>query len=256
MKFEFDPVMSMEEAARQAQGGHADQGIGTYAERRLHSTLKSFFCPDAACHEVKFKGCIADILISRETKPLIIEIQTRQLFKLQRKLIRYGEDADVVIVYPVLADKKTAWVDPTDGRICTKLRQSPKKRTRYSAYRELSSIKKFLNKENICVCLMLLRCEEYRFLDGWSQDRKKGAHRADVVPTDLLEVILLNSPEAYSKLIPEDLPGEFTADLFAKSAKVSVPDARLGLNLLAELGLVCEKGKQGRKKLWTLSASL
>lgn len=105
MQFKFLPEITIEEAVKKALQLKEFNGIGTYGERLLHSVLKMYFCPDEKCHEVNYKGFVADIFIDK-SRPLIIEIQTRQLFKLQRKLEIYGEDADIVIVFLSLRKRK------------------------------------------------------------------------------------------------------------------------------------------------------
>lgn len=248
MQFEFLPEITMEEAVKRALQLKEFNGIGTYGERLLHSALKMYFCPEEKFHEGNYKGFVADIFIDK-SRPLIIEVQTRQLFKLQRKLEIYGDDVDIVIVFPILAEKKTAWIDPVNGNI-TKLRRSPKKRNQYSAFRELYGIKKYLMKENISVCLPLISCEEYRWLDGWSEDRKKGAHRAQVVPLEVLDMVILNDNKDYLRFLPSEFQVNFTAEEYSHMVKVSLPEARCCFNILSEAGVICECGKQGRKKLW------
>lgn len=72
-------------------------GIGTLAEKTVHSVLKSYYSPDTLNHEVKIGGFVADIYTGNE----ILEIQTRNFDKLRRKLTAYLEISPVTIVsYP------------------------------------------------------------------------------------------------------------------------------------------------------------
>ena len=106
----------MSEAVRLAQSADGEESIGVLGEKTLHSALKYYFCMDRSHHEIKFKGYVADILIERENeKPLIVEIQTRQTFRLARKLNAYADSADVIVVLPMLAEKQLMWVEKDKG---------------------------------------------------------------------------------------------------------------------------------------------
>jgi len=43
----------------------------------------------------------------------------------------------------------------------------------------------FLKDPNIRFKFVLVNMEEYRLLNGWSRDKKKGSTRYDRIPTDL-----------------------------------------------------------------------
>ena len=41
--------------------------------------------------------------------------------------------------------------------------------------------------ENLTVKVVFLDMEEYRLLNGWSRDKKRGSHRYDRIPLDFIE---------------------------------------------------------------------
>ena len=64
---------------------------------------------------------------------------------------------------------------------------------------------------------MLIDLEEYRFLNGYSKDRKKGSTRSDRIPTALYACEAIMSISDYQKLIPDMLPETFTVKDYAKA---------------------------------------
>ena len=47
------------------------------------------------------------------------------------------------------------------------------------AFKELYKIRPFLKNENLRFRFALIDMEEYRLLNGWSKDKKKGSERYD-----------------------------------------------------------------------------
>ena len=52
--------------------------------------------------------------------------------------------------------------------------------------------------------------EEYRLLNGWSNDKKKGSSRFDRIPMALVEEVEINCPGDYMQFVPYDLQEQFT----------------------------------------------
>jgi hypothetical protein len=220
-------------------------GIGTLSEKTVHSVLKSYLSPDPINHEIKVGGFVADICTGRE----IIEIQTRQFNKLRRKLHAFLAFAPVTIVYPIPKTKWLRWVNPQTGEISPQ-RKSPKTGTPYFIFPELYKIKDFLTDPNLKLKIVMLNMEEYRFLDGWSQDKKKGSTRCDRIPTELVDEIIITGTEDYRLLIPESLGEEFTSRDFKKASGLSLSNAQTALNVLHYVGAVDRIGKKGNSYLY------
>ena len=120
------------------------------------------------------------------------------------------------------------------------------------AFPELYKIKMFLKDPNIRLKLVFLDIEEYRLLNGWSRDRKKGSSRYDRIPTELVEEIDINCIRDYMQFVPYELEGEFTSKEFAKAAHISVSLAQTVLNILYYVGTVTRTGKRGNQILYTV----
>ncbi len=121
--------------------------IGLLGEKILHAGLKLYFEPNSDFHEVKVSGFVADICNAEG----IIEIQTRSLGKLKRKLEVFLQNVPVTIIYPIAHTKYLCWVDEETGTV-TGRRKSPKTGSAWDLFRELYPLRSFLTHPNFCVC--------------------------------------------------------------------------------------------------------
>lgn len=223
-------------------------GIGTYKEKTLHAVLKRYIEPNDAYQEVSIGSFVADICNEKG----IIEIQTRDFNNLRKKLDFFLHEYIVTIVYPIPATKWLLWVDPETGE-ATKQRKSPKTGNPYLAFRELYKIKPYLTHPNLRLWLMFLDMREYRYLNGWSRDKKKGSSRCERIPIALKDEIHINSPQEYKKLISDTLCDGFSSADFAKAAGISKYAATIALNVLHYVGAVERAGKKGNGYLYNIA---
>ena len=105
----------------------------------------------------------------------ILEIQTRSFDRLREKLDRFLPLCPVTIVYPIPHEKRLIWIDEETGELSSP-RKSPLTGNPYMAFKELYRIRKYLLRDGLHLKLVLLDMEEYRLLNGWSRDKKKGFH--------------------------------------------------------------------------------
>lgn len=221
-------------------------GIGTLMEKTIHSVFKHYYEPNCKYHEVKINNFIADIVKDN----IITEIQTTNFNKLRKKIDSYLPDYKLVIVYPITVTNYIHWIDPDTGQI-SKGRKSPKPASVYDVFTELYKIKFHLNKDNLSFKIPLISSYEYRYLDGYGKDRKKGATKCDKIPSKLLDEISLNSLQDYLHFIPKTLLDvNFTSKDFAKAASISLKLSQLTLNILNYIGLIDKIGKSGRLNLY------
>ena len=153
------------------------QGIGTLSEKTVHAVMKNYYAPDTDMHEIPIENFVADIYTGQE----IIEIQTRAFNKMRRKLDAFLPLYPVTIVYPIPHIKWLSWINEETGETSPK-RKSPKTGNPYMAFIELYKIRPYLSNPNLHLKLALLDMEEYRLLNGWSRDKKKGSERYDRIP--------------------------------------------------------------------------
>ena len=233
-KARFQAACEKANTAELSQGG-----IGTLAERTLHRTLKHYFEPDPSHHEVKIGGFVADIA----GPDGIIEIQTRDLGKLRKKLDCFLAAGSVTVVYPVAAIKRLQWIDIDTGELGS-ARKSPKKGGLHDALPELYKIRSYLTHPNFKLCIVLLELMELRYLNGWSRDKKRGSHRSDRIPHDLLEEVYFKTPDHYRKMLPADLQAPFYAKDFMRATKMSRYQASLGIGTLKAIGAIRVTAKE------------
>ena len=155
-------------------------GIGTLSEKTVHAVLKNYYAPDETQHEIPVEGCVADIFNGKE----IIEIQTRSFDRMRPKLERFLPLYPVTIVYPIPYCKHVFWIDEETGEISGG-RKSPLKGSPYLAFKELYRIKAYLQDPNLTIRLTFLNMEEYKLLNGWSRDKKRGSSRYDRIPVSI-----------------------------------------------------------------------
>jgi len=229
----------------------AKNGIGTLGEKTLHAVLKLYFEPDCSNHEIKVGSFVADIV----TDCNIIEIQTRAFDRLRKKLELFLDTAPVTIVHPIPKTKWLLWIDERTGEI-TKRRKSPKQGKIFDIAAELYKIKPLINHENFRICMVFIDMEEYRYLNGWSKDKKKGSTRCDRIPVNMVDEVCLNSPADYIKFIPDGLPLQFTSKDFKTAAKINLRTAQVTLNILKHVKVIKPVGKQGNSIIYEKTLKL
>lgn len=221
------------------------QGIGTLAEKTVHAVLKNYYAPNEDYHEIPIERYVADIYTGFE----IMEIQTRQMNKMRGKLETFLPLYPVTIIYPIPREKWLIWIEEETGELSAR-RKSPAKGNVYHAFPELYKIKMFLKDSNLKLKLVLLDVDEYRLLNGWSQDKKKGSSRYDRIPLRIVEEVDLECARDYMQFVPYELQEEFTVKMFAKAAHIRQPLAQVTVNILHYLGVLEHIGKEGRAYLY------
>ena len=222
-----------------------NQGIGSLSEKTVHAILKNMYEPAGDYQEVAVLGYVADICKGNE----IIEIQTANFNKMRAKLEKFLPEYNVTIVYPVPHLKWLLWIDNETGEV-SKKRKSPKTGNVYTVFYELYKIKQFLKNENLRFKIVLMDVEEYRLLDGWSEDKKKGSHRYDRIPCNIAGEVSIDCIQDYVQLIPYDLPEQFSSKDYAKAAKVSTGVAGLAVNILNYLEVIKIVSKKGNAYIY------
>lgn len=230
---------------------HQRYNIGTYKEKKLHIMLKRYLEEDTNYHEIPVNGYIADIC----RDGVITEIETSGFTGLKPKLAAYLPDYKVRLVYPLAYAKYLSWIDPETGAI-TSRKKSPKKETVYHALFELVRILPYVRHENLTILVPFLEMDEYRLLNGWSRDKKKGSNRYERIPTDIFGIEEFSADADYQKYIPESCTENFTLADFAESARITKREAGGILRVYMERGLLVRTGKKGNSYLYTRSEQI
>lgn len=222
-------------------GGDRPGGIGTLSEKTLHATLKLWLDSDPTHHEIPLAGgSVADIYDGQR----VTEIQTAGFSGFRAKLLRLLEQYPVTVVHPVVRRKWITWIDPDTGE-AAKPHRSPRVGSFTDACGELVYILPCLSHENLTLRLVLLDVEEQRLADGWGRDGKRGSHRVERRPLELVDTLTLQAPSDYEALIPASLPEMFTAAEFGKATRLQGRRLSGALKVLLDRG-VLRREKQGR----------
>lgn len=224
-------------------------GIGTLGEKTLHAVLKQYFEPQTEKQEIKIGRYVADIVSENG----IIEIQTRAFNNLRKKLESFLEFTDVTVVYPIPKTKWLCWIDKETGEV-SKQRKSPKTGTIYDAFFELYKIKQLLTNPKLNFCFVMLELTEYRYLNGWSKDKKRGSSRCDRIPGNIDEIVYIRTINDYLKFLPENLPQNFTTKDYSKLTKLNLSSSQTALNVLNYIGTVKRVGKSGNMHLYEVNS--
>lgn len=223
-------------------------GFGTLQEKTVHAVMKLYYEPSEDYHEVPVEGYIADIY--REGH--IIEIQNGNFGKLRPKLAAFLPLYQVTVVYPLPHTKWVLWMDEATGELSER-HKSPVKGSIYQAFPELYRIKAFLKDPNLTLIFPLLDMDEYRLLNGWSKNRKRGSSRYDRMPLAFVEETVIERAEDFMQIIPCELCDAFTVKEFAAAAKIHRDLAGTVVSLLRDLGLLARTGKRGREYLYVVN---
>lgn len=241
--------LCMEAATRERTAGA--YGFGTLAEKRLHAVIKKYLCDNEDLHEVGVQGTrfVSDICIGNE----IIEVQTGSFYPMKKKIAYYLEHTDctVTIVHPIPAIRWMSWVDPQTMDI------SPRRKVKGGRAEELLPelyhLLPHLHDPRLHFRLLLLEVHDFRMLNGWSKDRKKGSNRYERLPLALLDEIEFNTPEDFRRFLPSALPAHFTVKDFSSLTKIRGRNAYSAVRALATLGLVSESEPIGRSMGWSIT---
>jgi acyl dehydratase len=226
-------------------GKRGKKGIGTLSEKTLHAVIKRYMEPYEGNHETKIGAYVADIV----GEDGIIEIQTRSLSRMRKKLETFLDVAHVTVVYPIAHSKWVCWVDPATGETSAK-RRSPKTGSFYHAFGELYGIRQLLTHPNLTIRLLLVDMEEYRHLDGWNKTKKRGSSRYERIPLALHDELEVGGDKGFAALIPEGLPEHFTSRDFAHVAGLHLSEAQTALNVLHAIGVLERCGKRERMNVY------
>ena len=234
-------------------GTRSRDSIGKLAEKTVHAVVKDYLSPDKTHQEIKLDRYVADIFDGKS----VTEIQTANFGLLRPKLSAFLREYPVTVVLPLPHKKWIVWIDPETGERVKK-NPSPVTGTVYEAFSELYAIKKLLAEDlqhkqdhihtfrELTLRVLLIDMEEYRLLDGWSADKKRGSHRYDRNPIGLYDDITLATTEDYRKLIPKELKEPFTVKEMAQCLHVRKSKMGICVNVLSGINAIRRVENKGR----------
>ncbi|MGC9366284.1 MAG: hypothetical protein ACP5FK_04500 [bacterium] len=222
--------------------------IGLLNEKSLHAELKNWIAEQDDLQEVKIDGYVVDLV--RDQK--MIEIQTSNFSSFKKKIKKLAEKYEIEIVYPI---PKIKWIVKLSSDLTTKInrRKSPKRGDIYNLFDVLVNFPRMLNKENVKLRVLLVREEELRCYDPQKAWRKRHWVTVERKLLQVDEQYFFNKPEELYRLIPDNLPGNFTTTDLSSCLNRSMRLSQKIAYCFKKMDLIQVVGKQGNSLVYCRS---
>ena len=223
-------------------------GIGVRNEKSLHAALKQYYARPGDQLEVKVDGFIADIVRG----DLLIEIQTRNLATIRRKLSILLEHHPVRLIHPIAAEK---WIVRTTaaGKKVIGRRKSPKVGRLVDLFDELVSIPDLINHPNLIIEIAMIHEEEIRRVDGRGSWRRRGQSVHDHKLLKVVETVIFERKEDFVRFLPEQMEQPFSNASLARRLGRPVHAVRPMTYCLRKMGVLELAGKNKNQLLFRLA---
>ena len=147
------------------------------------------------------------------------------------------------LVHPIAVEKWIVRIDGTGGT--TSRRKSPKRGKRVDVFAELVSFPELIAHPGLTLELLLIHEDEVRRFDGNKAWRRKGWVIEERRLLEVVDRLIVDSPEALASLLPNELPPEFTTADLAASLGGTRRLAQQMAYCLRAVGVIQMVGKTG-----------
>lgn len=221
-------------------------GIGTLNENSLHANIIHSLFQDGDQLEAEVDGFYIDIL--RQDKA--IEVQTKNLGKLSRKVLSLADNIPVEIVVPIHKTKIISKLD-RDGNLVSQ-RKSPKQGKVIDIFDELVRATDIFSHPSISLTILMIEADEVWKDDGKGSWRRKGwsIHERKLIRT--LSEHRFQSPEDLLSLLPKSLPSPFTNQNLSKTLGIRASTAGKITYTFRKMNLLEVIGKEGNAYLFKI----
>ena len=224
-------------------------GIGLQNERSLHAAIKEWYSRPGDGLEVRVDNYVIDIV----RDGVLIEIQTKNLSAIRRKLRALIQNHPVRLVYPIPKEKWLVRVSRSGEKILSR-RKSPKRGQLSDIFDEFVYIPDLLMEENFTPEILMIQEEEVRCDDGRGSWWRKGVSIVDRQLIDVVERIRFSDTEDFRRFLPGTLPVPFTNKMLAEERGDSVQLAQKITYCLKKMGFLKEIGKRGNELLFEVAS--
>lgn len=220
--------------------------IGSLNESKLHADLKRLSAPAGSEFEVGVGGYVVDAVADG----LLIEVQTRNLGAMRRKLAALLPEHRVRLVLPVAA---TRWLEKhhPDGRV--ERRRSPRAGRVEQLFAELVYAPTLLAHPHLSLEVVLTEEVESRRFEPGKAWRRRGWVTSGRRLERVQERHEFSTPRDLLRLLPEELPDPFTTADHAALARLPRRLTQQAAYCLTALGLLTRVGKAGNAHLYRLA---
>ena len=186
----------------------AASGVGTLRETPLHAALKQWCSQPGDRFEQPVEGFVVDVV----RDDLLIEVQTRSFGSMQRKLDALLDAHPVRVVHPIAVERHIVRLG--EGGEVLSRRRSPKKGVAADLFAELVSFPTLVDHPNLTLHVVFTREDEIRVHEPGKAWRRKGWVVHDRHLLEVVDELVISSPDDLGALVPASVPDEFTtADL-------------------------------------------
>jgi hypothetical protein len=226
-------------------GSRRPPNIGLLNEKPLHAALKEWYARPSDRFEVPVDGFVIDIVRG----DLLIEIQTSGFSTIKRKLVKLAARHPVRLVYPIAHERWLVKLPRKKGER-TKRRKSPKRGAFEELFTELVSFPELMTKRNFSLDVLMIQEEEVRRYGGKRRWRRRGWVTEERRLLEVLESRRFEQPEDIGRLMPTDLPEQFTSSDLAKAIGRPRWFAQKMAYCLRKMDIITDVGKRGRSILY------
>ena len=220
--------------------------MSSITEYSLHVQIKNWYSTPGDEVEVKVDDFIVDVL----RDDLLIEIQTRNLSAIKKKLTKLLLANRVRLVYPIA---KIKWIlsESLHGEFVRK-RRSPKRGSLFDLFGELVHVADLFNLKNFSFEVLLIEEEELRCNDGKGSWRRRGVSITDRKLLRVFSSIVFENKVDFLRFLPDDLAGPFTNKLLASKLGISVRVAQRITYCLRKMNVLVVYGNKKRELLFRI----
>lgn len=222
-------------------------GVGTLNEKALHSQLKDWYSEPGDRFEVPVGRHVVDIV----RDDLLIEIQTRNVSAMRRKLPYLLEDHDVRLVFPIPQVRHILKLGP-GGDVLSR-RRSPKRGSIFDLFSELVSIPKLVDHPRFSLHTLLIEEVEIRQHVPDGSWRRRGWRTMERSLEAVVDDVPLLTGRDVVALLPE-LPRRWTTADLARAASIHRRVAQHVAYTLKHMSAAAPVGKEGNSIVYTLTA--
>ena len=221
-------------------------GIGTLNENSLHADIIHSLFQEGDQLEAEVDGFYIDLL--RQDKA--IEVQTKNLGKLSRKVLSLADNIPVEIVVPIHKTKIISKID-RDGNLVSQ-RKSPKQGKIIDIFDELVRATDIFSHPSISLTILMIEADEVWKDDGKGSWRRKGwsIHERKLIRT--ISEHRFQSPEDLLSLLPKSLPSPFTNQNLSKTLGIRARTAGKITYTFRKMNLLEVIGKEGNAYLFII----
>lgn len=224
-----------------------DNHIGLLNEKSLHAAIKKWYARPGDRLEEKIGRYVIDIVRDNH----LIEIQTKYLYKIKKKILKLSEDHLISLVYPIPKNKWIVRLDNEGNEI--NRRKLPKSGNIINIFDELVRIPELINNKNISIEVLLISEELILKNDGLGSWRRKWASVEDHKLLDVHDRVVFKTRADFKRFLPDNLIEPFTNSSLANTAEISRSMATKITYSLKRMGLLKPAGKIKRELLYVKS---